>query len=176
MQIAMQKRQQLSAVGTQGFFTILTTYHSNLWKWMHDECRNFIQKHTLLSRCSLLKVNIANPDSNLVVLNSAYEYWQPTWAFNDDLIVETNKAEIKWPQQLLRLSWFKPKKALKGKSMAIQIQNFRIVVADSRGRMFSAFISYKRCCIGLENRNWPQIQLLVAEKIKKHCAHVGAWE
>ncbi len=38
--------------------------------------------YTLFSRYLRLKVHIANPDSNLAVLNLAYEYWQPRWAFN----------------------------------------------------------------------------------------------
>jgi hypothetical protein len=33
--------------------------------------------YTLSSTYLRLKVHIANPDSNLVVLNHAYEYWQP---------------------------------------------------------------------------------------------------
>jgi hypothetical protein len=54
--------------------------------------RNF----TLFSIYFRLKVHIANPDSNLMAVNCAYEYWQPMWAFNDDVMVQINEFKIKW--------------------------------------------------------------------------------
>jgi hypothetical protein len=79
------------------------------------------KNYTLLSRYLRLKVHIVNPDSNLVVLKRAYEYWQPIWACNDDAMVQKNEININEVQPSLRFSWFQPEEALKGDSMAIRI-------------------------------------------------------
>ncbi len=97
---------------------IIRTCAKNCTMKVEFSYRNF----TLLSRYLQLKVHIVNPDSNLVALNSACEYWQLIWACNDDAMVQKNeKIEIKEDQPLLRFSWFQPEEAWKGDSMAIQI-------------------------------------------------------
>ncbi len=62
------------------------------------------RNYTLFSRYILLKVHVANPDSNLVALNRAYEYWQPMRAFNDNALVQKNEIEIKGLHHMLRFS------------------------------------------------------------------------
>jgi hypothetical protein len=86
----------------------------------HAEAPEHWVKWALFSRYLRLKVHIVNPDSNLVALNRAYEYWQLIWAFNDDVMIQENEIETREIQLLLRSSWFKPEEALKGDSMAIQ--------------------------------------------------------
>jgi hypothetical protein len=112
--------RKLSAVGTLEFFTIPTTYHSDLCKKCTVKVEFLYQNYTLFSRYLRLKFHIALPNSNLVALNHAYEYWQLIWTFNDDAMGQKNEMEIKGVQPLLSLMWFKPEEAMKGDSMAIQ--------------------------------------------------------
>ncbi len=95
MQIAMQKSQEIEcSVHT------VTFQHPHYISFRPVNKRNRI--FTPFTRVLLLKVHIANPDSNLVVLNHAYEYWQPMLAFNENAMVQKNEINIKGLQQLLR--------------------------------------------------------------------------
>jgi hypothetical protein len=71
--------------------------------------------------CCYLSVQV-NPDSNLVVLKRAYEYWQLIWAFNNDAMIQENEMEISLRRPWKAIIWW-----------------FKIAVADSRGETFSAF-------------------------------------
>jgi hypothetical protein len=77
MQISMQKRQRIECSGHTGIFHHPHYISLGPVKKLLYECGIFIQNYTLFSKYILLKIHIANPDSNLVVLNRAYEYWQP---------------------------------------------------------------------------------------------------
>jgi hypothetical protein len=50
------------------------------------------RNYTLFSRYLPLKVHIVNPDSNLVALNRAYEYWPLISAFNNEIEIKEISA------------------------------------------------------------------------------------
>jgi hypothetical protein len=75
---------------------------------------------SLFSTYSWIKIHMQNPHSNLVALNCTYEYLPPIQMFNYAVLVQTNEAEIKEVQLLLKFSWFKPENAVNGDSMVIQ--------------------------------------------------------
>ena len=126
-----------------------------LWRWnFHTES---VRNYTLLSRYLQLKVHIVNPDSNLVALNRAYEYWQLIWAFNDDVMIQENESR----SERFSCCWDFRDSRLRRPWKAIQWR-FKIAVVNWRGETFSAFACDYRCWIGLENRNGAQMRSMVA--------------
>jgi hypothetical protein len=131
--------------------------------------------YTLFTRYSWMKDHTANPDSNLVALNRAYDYWQPIWAFNDGFFVQKNVSEFREVQPLLRLPWFMPEKAWTANKW-----RFKIAVANSCGGRLSAFVSDEWCHFAPDNLNaasgFRENGLVVAEKMAKDCAQASAWQ
>jgi hypothetical protein len=97
MQIAMQKLQKFEYSGHTGIFYCAHYISIEPFKLQKTEGGIFIQK-----LCSVLKIytiegslfdHIVNPDSNLVALYLAYEYWQPIQEFNDNVKVQKNNQQ-----------------------------------------------------------------------------------